>query len=117
MSDTTGRKISVGPNAPIISLGNGESDLDCNNTIFAKVVDANVTFTTSNVPTVGAYMMTIKLNVVSGSVTWFSNVYWPNDTVPPLTVGESHLFSFFTSDGGNTWYGSSLDNYATLEGN
>lgn len=102
--------------ADIIFLADGETVLDCSKVFFDKGIDGNVTFTTANIPTDTAYMMTLKLHVISGSVTWFDDIYWPNDVAPSLTVGKTHIFSILTTSGGATWYGSSLEDYNTLEG-
>jgi hypothetical protein len=90
-------------------------NIDCSaSTYFTKTIAANSTFTVSNVPAAGtAYGFTLELTVTSGSVTWWSGVVWPSATAPTLTTGKVHLLIFVTDDGGTTWRGSSLTDYAS----
>lgn len=41
------------------------------------------------------------------SITWPSGTKWPGGTVPTLTSTANcvDIFTFFTDDGGTTWYG------------
>ena len=87
-------------------------DIDCSlGNYFTKTINANSTFTVSNVPASRSYSFTLELTHTSGTVTWFTGVTWPNSTAPTLTTGKVHLFMFVTDDGGTTWRGSSLINY------
>ena len=87
-------------------------NLDCSlGNYFTKTINANSTFTVSNIPASRAYSFTLELTHTSGSITWFSGVEWPGGTAPTLTTGKTHLFIFVTDDGGARWRASSLINY------
>jgi hypothetical protein len=87
-------------------------NIDCSTgNYFTKTINANSTFTVSNVPSSRAYAFTLELTHTSGTVTWFSGVEWPGSVTPLLTTGKTHLFMFVTDDGGTRWRGSSLVNY------
>lgn len=89
-------------------------NIDCGTgTYFTKTIAANSTFTVSNVPTGRAHAFTLELTVTSGSVTWWSGLVWPNATAPTLTSGKVHLLMFITDDGGTSWRGSFLADYAS----
>lgn len=90
----------------------GALNIDCSTgNYFTKTINANSTFTVSNVPASRAYSFTLELTHTSGTITWFSGVVWPGGTAPTLTTGKVHLFMFVTDDGGTTWRASSLINY------
>lgn len=78
---------------------------------FTKTINANSTFTVSNVPASRAYAFTLELTHTSGTVTWFSGVQWPGGTAPTLTAGKVSLFTFVTDDGGTSWRGAFQSNY------
>ena len=88
------------------------SNIDCSQgNYFIKSINDNTTFSFSNVPSSGAYSLTLELTHTSGTVTWPSEVKWPGDTAPSLTTGKTHIFIFVTDDGGTRWRGASLVNY------
>jgi hypothetical protein len=87
-------------------------NIDCSTgNFFTKTINANSTFTVSNIPSSRAYAFTLELTHTSGTITWFSGVVWPGGTAPTLTTNKVHLFMFVTDDGGTTWRASSLINY------
>lgn len=87
-------------------------DIDCSaGNYFTKTINANSTFTFSNVPASRAYSFTLELTHTSGTVTWPTEVKWPDDTAPTLTTGKTHIFVFVTDDGGTRWRGAALVNY------
>ena len=87
-------------------------DINCSlGNYFTKTINANSTFTVSNVPSSRAYAFTLELTHTSGTVTWFGGVQWPGGTAPTLTTGKVHLFTFVTDDGGTSWRGASQVNY------
>ena len=89
-------------------------DIDCSTgNYFTKTINGNSTFTVSNVPASRSYSFTLELTHTSGSIAWFSGVIWPGGTLPGYTSGKTHLFMFQTSNGGVTWRGSALTNYAS----
>lgn len=100
---------SIGQEAQTISA----LDIDCSTgNYFTKTINANSTFTVSNVPSSGtAYSFTLELTHTSGTVTWWSSLKWPGDTAPTLTAGKTHLFVFVTDDGGTRWRGAALVDY------
>jgi len=92
----------------------GALDIDCSTAnYFTKTINANSTFTVSNVPSSRAYAFTLELTHTSGTVTWFSGVQWPTNVAPTLTTGKVHLFTFITDDGGTSWRGTSQINYSS----
>lgn len=90
----------------------GALDINCSvGNYFTKTINANSTFTVSNVPASRAFAFTLELTHTSGTITWFAGVQWPGGTAPSLTTGKVHLFVFVTDDGGTTWRGASQINY------
>jgi len=90
------------------------SNIDCNlGTYFTKTVSGNTTFTVSNVPSNKVYKFVLRLTITSGTVTWWNNITWPESAAPYLTTNKSHLLIFQTTNGGTTWRGSYVLDYAT----
>ncbi|GAA6121443.1 hypothetical protein [Acidovorax sp. FG27] len=89
--------------------------IDCSTgNYFAKTVAANSAFTFTGAPAAGnAYSMSLDVTHTSGVITWPAAVKWPGDAAPSLTTGKVHRFMFATSDGGATWRGAALSNYAS----
>ena len=77
---------------------------------YTVIVNGNISVTFSNVPT-GCYSLTIEVQNNAGTITWPAAVVWPEDTVPELTTGKTHLFVLVTDDGGSRWRAGSLINY------
>jgi hypothetical protein len=89
-------------------------ELDCRTgTYFSKTISSNVSFTVTNVPADRVFAITLELTVVSGAVTWWTGVVWPNATVPILNTGKTHMLLFITDDGGVTWRGTFTTDYAS----
>ena len=88
-------------------------NIDCSaGNYFTKTINANSTFTVSNVPATNtAYSFTLELTHTSGTVTWWTGLEWPASTAPTLTAGKTHLFVFVTDDGGTRWRGAALVDY------
>ena len=87
-------------------------DVDCSaGNYFTKTINANSTFTFSNVPASRAYSFVLELTHTSGTVTWPASVKFPSDTAPTLTTGKTHLFVFETNDGGTRFRGAALVDY------
>lgn len=87
-------------------------DIDCSlGNYFIKTINANSTFTVSNVPSSRSYSFVLEVTHTSGTITWFSGVEWPGSIAPTLITGKTHLFIFVTDDGGARWRASSLINY------
>jgi len=90
----------------------GALDIDCSaGNYFTKTINANSTFTFSNVPASRAFAFTLELTHTSGTITWPTSVKWPGDTAPSLTTGKTHLFTFVTDDGGTRWRGVAQKDY------
>ena len=90
----------------------GALNIDCSTgNYFTKTINANSTFTVSNVPASRAYSFTLELTHTSGTITWFSGVEWPGGTAPTLTTGKTHLFMFITDNGGTRWRAAALVDY------
>lgn len=78
---------------------------------FTKTINANSTFTVSNVPSGVVYSLILELTHTSGTVTWWSGVIWPDDIAPTLINGRTSLLIFITDDGGATFRGAFVLNY------
>lgn len=88
-------------------------NIDCSlGNYFTKTISANSTFTFSNAPAGVAYSFTFELTHTSGVVTWPTSVGWAEGIAPSLSTGKTHIFVFITDDGGTSWKGTSLVNYA-----
>jgi len=87
-------------------------DVDCSaGNYFTKTINANSTFTFSNVPASRSFSFVLELTHTSGTVTWPTSVKFPADTAPTLTAGTTHLFVFETNDGGTRFRGAALVDY------
>ena len=93
---------------------NGNTGSSCtinmqNGNFQRAVLNSNCTFTFSN-PTSGACSFTLVLynDGTSGrSITWPSSVKWPNGSTPVRTTSanKADVYTFFTYDGGTSWWG------------
>ena len=85
----------------------GTLDLSTGN-VFSDTPSANATYVFSNPPASGtAYVFTLKITP-SGTytVTWPTSVDWAAATAPDAPAsGATNVYSFYTQDGGATWYG------------
>ena len=116
-------RLGIGTDSPAATLdlnGNYTSnvtavsalDIDCSTgNYFTKTINANSTFTFSNVPSSRAYSFTLELTHTSGTVTWPTSVKFNSDTAPTLTAGKTHLFMFVTDDGGTRFRAAALVDY------
>jgi hypothetical protein len=87
-------------------------NIDCSlGNYFTKTINANSTFTVSNIPSGVVYSLILELTHTSGTVTWWSGVVFPDGLAPTLVDGRVSLLLFITDDGGATWRGSSILNY------
>ena len=76
--------------------------------VFNHAPSADVAYTFSNPPTTGsAYDFTLKVApTATVAITWPSSVKWAGGTAPSAPAnGEKDVYSFFTLDGGTTYYG------------
>ena len=73
---------------------------------FNATVTGPVTVTLDNVPS-GAVYMTVELtNGGSSAITWPASVLWPGGSEPSWTTAGVDIATFYTRDGGTTWYGA-----------
>lgn len=96
----------------IVAMASDNVDCSAGN-FFTRTINANTTFTISNIPSASAYAFTLELTHTSGTITWFSGVVWPGGTAPTLTTGRVHLFTFLTDNGGTTWRAVGNVNYTS----
>lgn len=107
VSGTTGAAtFSTGVNQKHNTIPATAIDLSLGN-FFDKTIDANTTFTVSNVPATGtAASFVVELtNAGSRTITWWAGVKWAGGTAPTLTTAGRDVLGFFTRDGGLTWTG------------
>ena len=90
-----------------------------NGNFVTATLTGNCTFTFSMTSvSSGAYSFTLVLtNDGTGgrSILWPASVKWPNATVPTrtTTASKTDVYTFFTYDGGTTWWGNlSLYNFS-----
>jgi hypothetical protein len=87
--------------------GNFSIDLSSANN-FTGTLTGNVTqFTFANPPSGRAFGFTLSIaNSGNFTITWPASVLWPGGTAPlARTVNGTDLFTFYTFNGGTTWYG------------
>jgi hypothetical protein len=104
----TARALQIGVVNPVaalsIDLASGTNDF------FTKTITTNSTFTITNVPSSGVFQFLIEIVLTSGSITWWSGIKWPGGAAPSgLATGVSHVFGFYTRDGGTTYVGWILE--------
>lgn len=87
-------------------------DLDLENgNVFEVEMDQDTTFTFSNPPasgTTGSFTLILKQDSNGGwDATWPGTVDWEAGTIPTLSNAANliDILSFFTVDGGTTWFG------------
>lgn len=96
-----------------VTSSSGTATLDCSSgNVFSITLSEATTFAFSNVPSSGtAYGLTLEVKQdASGSgyaVTWPSSIDWPSGVSPAFTstANAVDIFTFFTRDGGTTWFG------------
>ena len=89
------------------TITTGSIDLGSGN-VFSDAPSTNVTYTFSNPPATGtAYGFTLKVTPsATVTVTWPASVDWAGGTAPTAPAsGETDVFTFYTDDGGTTYYG------------
>ena len=80
-------------------------------TVFQLTLSEDVsTFTWSNAPSSGtAFGFTLRViqDSTARTITWPAAVDWPGASAPTLSTGNGDVdvFTFFTTDGGTTYYG------------
>ncbi len=83
--------------------------------VFDITLTGNCAFTFANPPAsgvAGSFTLYLTQDGTGGrTVTWPTAVKWPSGSEPTILTeaDDLNLFSFFTIDGGATWYGSNLN--------
>jgi hypothetical protein len=89
------------------TIASSTLDLSTGN-VFSDAPSANVTYVFSNPPASGtAYGFTLKVTPsATVTVTWPASVDWAGGTAPTAPAsGETDVYTFYTTDGGTTYYG------------
>ena len=89
------------------TIASSTLDLSSGN-VFSDAPSANVTYVFSNPPATGtAYGFTLKVTPsATVTVTWPASVDWAGGTAPDAPAsGATNVYSFYTQDGGTTYYG------------
>ena len=98
------RRVALGTTSGTIDLDLADGDT------FTVTINGNATFTFSN-PAQAGYTSTIRLIITTSGAghtrTWPGGVDWPGGTEPTATTADASVdvYTFFTEDGGTTWYG------------
>jgi len=90
----------------------GTLDLSTGN-VFSHAPSTNVTYVFSNPPSSGtAFGFTLKVSPSATiTQTWPASVDWAGGSAPTATAsGETDVFTFYTQDGGTTYYGFQAGN-------
>jgi len=81
--------------------------------VFSHAPSANVTYVFNNPPSSGtAFGFTLKVSPSATiTQTWPASVDWAGGTAPDATAsGETDVFTFYTQDGGTTYFGFQAGN-------
>lgn len=98
----------------VIPLGLYGSGINCNfGNYFTAILSGDTQVVITNPSTSVAYGLTYEVEHQIGTITWPTEVEWPDNTAPTLTEGKTHLFMFVTDDSGTTWRAASLIDYNT----
>ena len=116
--DDSSRAVNVGDLVNAVGNTGTSATINlANGNFVTATLTGNCTFTFSN-PSAGASSFTLFLTndaTPGRSITWPVSVKWPNNTIPvrTTTANKTDVYTFFTLDGGTTWYGSlTLYNYS-----
>ena len=116
--DDSSRAVNVGDLVNAVGNTGTSATINlANGNFVTATLTGNCTFTFSN-PSAGASSFTLFLTndaTPGRSITWPVSVKWPNNTIPvrTTTANRTDVYTFFTLDGGTTWYGSlTLYNYS-----
>ena len=90
-------------------------DLESGNVVTATVAGTAPTFSFSN-PSAAGKCCSCTLLLTNGgleTIVWPASVKWLGDTAPTLNSAGVDVLTFFTVDGGATWYGASAGTSTT----
>ena len=116
--DDSSRAVNVGDLVNAVGNTGTSATINlANGNFVTATLTGNCTFTFSN-PSAGASSFTLFLTndaTPGRSITWPVSVKWPNNIIPvrTTTANRTDVYTFFTLNGGTTWYGSlTLYNYS-----
>ena len=73
---------------------------------FSRTINANATFTYGSPPAGRAFGFTLALtNAGAYIITWPANIRWGDGIAPILTSSGTDVLTFYTFDGGSTYFG------------
>jgi hypothetical protein len=90
------------PITPVGTSGTVSLDLSTGN-VFAVTVSGGITFQFTNPH--DACSFTLILTNGGTNVTWPSGILWPQGVAPTLSTDAIDILTFFTFDGGTSWFG------------
>ena len=97
---------------PTAAFSNAGPTLDLSSgNVFSHAPSSNVAYAFTNPPSSGtSYDFTLKVTPsATVTITWPSSVEWPSGTAPAAPAsGETDVYTFFTTDGGSTYYGNQV---------
>lgn len=97
---------------PTAAFSNTGPTLDLSSgNVFSHAPSANVAYTFTNPPSSGtSYDFTLKVTPSATiAITWPASVEWPSGAAPAAPAsGETDVYTFFTTDGGSTYYGNQV---------
>ena len=97
------------PTAPFLDTGPAIDATTGN--VFNHAPSADVAYAFTNPPSSGtSYDFTLKVTPsATVAITWPASVEWPSGTAPAAPAsGETDVYTFFTTDGGSTYYGNQV---------
>lgn len=92
-----------------ISATSGSITIDLNlGSVVSVTGTSSITWTVTNVPASGkaASFTLVLVNGGTGTQTWMSGIKWSSATAPTLQSSGTDILTFFTINGGTTWYGA-----------
>jgi len=97
---------------PTAAFSNTGPTLDLSSgNVFSHAPSSNVAYAFTNPPTSGtSYDFTLKVTPsATVTIAWPASVEWPSGTAPAAPAsGETDVYTFFTTDGGTTYYGNQV---------
>jgi len=94
-----------------ISISSNTITIDLNSaSVFNVTLDSNIdTVTIANVQSSGltsSFVLNTLGDGTEATITWPASFKWPDDAEPAVTTAnnKSDVYSFFTTDGGTSWY-------------
>jgi hypothetical protein len=102
----TGETILTEVTETAVSISASDIDLETG-TYFYKTISGATTLTFSNPAASGKVSsFTLEVTNPASNITWPASVVWEGGSAPTLTTTGTDVLTFFTRDGGTTWYGA-----------